>query len=68
MYARLAEAIRVRRFPPGGLLPSEPDLGALLGVSRTVVREALMLLDENGLIVTRRGLGRAVADRLPVAG
>jgi DNA-binding transcriptional MocR family regulator len=34
-------------------------------VSRTVVREALMLLEEGGLIRARRGVGRFVADTLP---
>src|SRR5690606_2105237 len=36
--------------------------------SRTVVREALMLLEEDGLIVTRRGVGRFVAESLPSEG
>jgi GntR family transcriptional regulator len=33
-----------------------------------VVREALMLLEEDGLVVTRRGVGRFVADQLPETG
>jgi GntR family transcriptional regulator len=37
-------------------------------VSRTVVREALMLLEEDGLIRARRGVGRFVADTLPRIG
>ncbi|WP_426976386.1 GntR family transcriptional regulator [Pseudarthrobacter sp. O4] len=37
-------------------------------VSRTVVREALMLLEEDGLIWARRGVGRFVADTLPRIG
>jgi GntR family transcriptional regulator len=68
VYARLADAIRAERFGLGALLPSEPELGAMLGVSRTVVREALMLLEEDGLIVTRRGIGRMVVNRLPAVG
>ncbi|MHA6526091.1 GntR family transcriptional regulator [Tessaracoccus sp. G1721] len=39
-----------------------------MGASRTVVREALMLLEEDGLVVTRRGVGRFVADQLPETG
>lgn len=68
LYARIAEGIRSGVFPLGSLLPRETELGAAIGVSRTVVREALMLLEEDGLIVTRRGVGRFVADRLPEVG
>lgn len=68
VYSRLADAIRSSEFTLGSLLPSETELGTMLGVSRTVVREALMLLEEDGLIVTRRGVGRTVVNRLPSVG
>ncbi|MFF1356477.1 GntR family transcriptional regulator [Streptomyces sp. NPDC058297] len=68
VYSRLAAGIRAQVFPLGSLLPKESDLGTRLGVSRTVVREALMLLEEDGLIHTRRGVGRFVAPELPRAG
>lgn len=47
------------------MLPRETELGLSLGVSRTVVREALMLLEEDGLINTKRGVGRFVAESIP---
>jgi GntR family transcriptional regulator len=50
------------------MLPTEPELGTDMKVSRTVVREALMLLEEDGLIRARRGIGRYVADALPRIG
>lgn len=68
VYSRLAQGIRTHAFPLGSALPKEADLGASLGVSRTVVREALMLLEEDGLIRTRRGVGRFVTHTLPHAG
>lgn len=68
VYSRLAEGIRNNVFPLGQVLPRETELAIALGVSRTVVREALMLLEEDGLIVTRRGVGRFVADKLPHIG
>ena len=68
IYSRIAEGIRTQIFVPGSALPTEFDLGDHLGVSRTVVREALMLLEEDGLIVTRRGIGRFVASQLPKIG
>ncbi|WP_344752515.1 GntR family transcriptional regulator [Leifsonella bigeumensis] len=65
VYSRIADAIRSHGLLPGGLLPRETELGLALGVSRTVVREALMLLEEDGLITTKRGVGRFVADSIP---
>ena len=68
IYSRIAEGIRAGIFPPGSALPNEIEMGDHLGVSRTVVREALMLLEEDGLIATRRGIGRFVAADLPRVG
>jgi GntR family transcriptional regulator len=68
VYARLAEGIRSGAFPLGGMLPRETELSAMLGVSRTPVREALMLLEEDGLLVTRRGVGRFVTESIPRGG
>ncbi|MBT2513458.1 GntR family transcriptional regulator [Arthrobacter sp. ISL-30] len=67
-YSRIAEAIRTRLLPPGSLLPTETELGIMMDVSRTVIREALMLLEEDGLTRARRGVGRFVADSLPRIG
>lgn len=68
VYARIAHGIRTGAFPRGSALPRETTLGVDLGVSRTVVREALMLLEEDGLISTRRGVGRFVSDSVPDVG
>lgn len=68
VYTRIAHGIRTGAFPRGSALPRETTLGVELGVSRTVVREALMLLEEDGLISTRRGVGRFVSDSVPDVG
>jgi GntR family transcriptional regulator len=68
VYSRIAEAIRNNLLTPGSMLPTETDLGTDMKVSRTVVREALMLLEEDGLIRARRGVGRFVSDTLPRIG
>lgn len=68
VYSRISRGIRTGILPTGDLLPRETELCISLGVSRTVVREALMLLEEDGLIVTRRGVGRFVADTIPHEG
>src|SRR5690625_7373209 len=49
-YMRISDAIRSGVLPRSSLLPSEADLGRALGVSRTVIREALILLEEDGQI------------------
>lgn len=47
-------------YPPQSMLPVEPDLCAEFGVSRTVVREALRVLSEKGLVQIRQGHGTTV--------
>ncbi len=68
VYNRIAEGIRSGKIPLGAALPSELDLARQLGVSRTVAREALMLLEEDGLVRNRRGIGRFATTELPRIG
>lgn len=49
VYDQLVEALR-KQSKPGDLIPPELELSAELGVSRTVLREALRLLEEDGII------------------
>lgn len=46
----------------GDRLPGERDLARQLDVSRPILREALKMLEERGLILTRHGGGTYVAD------
>src|SRR5436305_1296333 len=62
VLARLGADIRGGRLAPGDRLPTEQDLTSTMGVSRTVVREAVAALRADGLVVTRRGSGAYVAD------
>jgi len=65
---RIAEHIASARLMPGAKLPTEQEMVAAMGVSRTVVREALAALRADGLVVTRQGAGAFVApdaDRRP---
>jgi GntR family transcriptional regulator len=59
----LREAIQQGSFPPGSQLPPELELIEMLGVSRTTLREALRALEEQRMIVRRRGLGTFVSER-----
>ena len=47
---------------PGARLPTEQEMIAAFGVSRTVVREAVAALRAEGLVATRQGVGAFVAD------
>lgn len=59
-YQLLADELRTQittgRLRPGDRLPTEPQLCASSGVSRSTVREALRLLASQNLIVTTRGV------------
>lgn len=61
IMARLGADIRGGRLAPGDRLPTEQELTTSMGVSRTVVREAVAALRADGLVVTRRGSGAYVA-------
>jgi len=57
---RLTAEIGSGRLTPGARLPTEQELTAALGVSRTVVREAVAVLRAEGLVETRQGVGAFV--------
>ena len=52
--------------PPGHKLPPEHVLTEEFAVSRSVLREAVAALKAEGLLVSRRGSGVFVAEKLPV--
>lgn len=62
----LEQAIEVGRYKPGGRLPSERELSDQFGVSRPVVREAIIVLELRGLVRRRHGAGVYVADKAPL--
>src|SRR3977135_4096373 len=57
---RLAGGIASGQRPQGAKLPSETEMMAAMGVSRTVVREAVAALRARGLVMTRQGVGAFV--------
>jgi GntR family transcriptional repressor for pyruvate dehydrogenase complex len=60
LIARLTADITSGKIAPGSQLPTEQELIAATGVSRTVVREAVAALRAEGLVVTRQGVGAFV--------
>ncbi|HJP74260.1 MAG TPA: FCD domain-containing protein [Pseudonocardiaceae bacterium] len=63
--AKIRELVRSGRFVPGGRLPSEHELAAELGVSRSPVREAVKALAVCGVLDVRRGDGTYVTSLAP---
>ncbi|OOM05366.1 GntR family transcriptional regulator [Clostridium saccharobutylicum] len=60
VYNQLFKMINEGTFPEGSRLPSEPELAKLIGVSRTTLRQALALLQDDGLIRNIRGKGNFI--------
>ena len=57
---RIAAQITEGQLPAGTRLPTEAAMMAAMGVSRTVVREAISALRARGLVMTRQGAGAFV--------
>src|SRR6478672_7718192 len=64
LVVRLTDDISSGKIPPGSQLPTEQEMIAATGVSRTVVREAVAALKADRLVVTRQGVGAFVAEHV----
>lgn len=62
VFASIKERIKKGEFLPGSKIPTERQLIAEFGVSRTVVREAVAKLKSEKLIDARRGAGMFVLE------
>ncbi len=58
---RILEMIREEKRVPGDQLPSEAALSQTIGVSRNTIRDALMSLEQDGVVIRRHGLGTFVS-------
>jgi GntR family transcriptional repressor for pyruvate dehydrogenase complex len=65
LAARLIQQIEKGTFKPGDRLPTEAQLAATHGVSRSVVREAVHQVKSRGLLRSRQGSGVYVAAAPP---
>jgi GntR family transcriptional repressor for pyruvate dehydrogenase complex len=59
---RILQLIAESRLRPGDRMPTENELAARLGTSRTVVREAVKILSALGRVRAQKGRGLYVAD------
>ena len=65
VVAHITDRIREGTLTPGDKLPTESEIMRILGVSRTVVREAISHLQAAGLVETRHGIGTFVLEPPP---
>jgi GntR family transcriptional repressor for pyruvate dehydrogenase complex len=66
LYGQIFDQIVSGRLKVGDRLPSEKEICEQFGVSRPVVREALLRLGADGLVMAHQGLGTFVSHQ-PVA-
>ena len=64
LVARLTADITSGKLAPGARLPTEQEMIAATGVSRTVIREAVAALRADRLVITRQGVGAFVASQV----
>ncbi len=66
-YQQVANALRAailtRRLAPGEKLPSGSELAQRYGVARMTIQQAIRLLRDEGLVVSRQGSGVFVRER-----
>lgn len=60
VYTRILQMIQEGVYAEGSKIPSEPELAKKMGVSRMTLRQALALLQEDGVIETIHGQGNFV--------
>jgi GntR family transcriptional repressor for pyruvate dehydrogenase complex len=65
LIEHLRHEIESGRLAAGARLPTEQEMTAAFGVSRTVIREAVAALRSEGLVVTRQGVGAFVSHGSP---
>jgi DNA-binding transcriptional regulator YhcF (GntR family) len=66
-YQQVANALRAailtRKFAPGEKLPSGPELAERFGVARMTVQQAIRVLRDERLVISRQGSGVYVRER-----
>lgn len=62
-YSAIVELINANGLRVGDRLPSESRVAEMFGISRTIVREALVRLASDGITEARRGAGSYVKSR-----
>ena len=63
LYSQILEQIVSGRLSEGSRLPPEKEICEMFGVSRPVVRDALLRLRSDGLVQSRQGSGTFIQRR-----
>lgn len=63
VYSDIKAAIMSKKYEIGALLPPEPELEQMYGVSRTTIRKAIAMLLSEGYITVKQGYGTQVVSR-----
>lgn len=66
VYNKILEMIKSGVYPEGSKLLTEPALAKELNVGRSTLRQALALLQEDGIIESRRGVGNFVRKTIDI--
>lgn len=66
VYNKILQMIQNGMYPEGSKLQSEPILAEQMNVSRSTLRQALALLQEDGIIEARRGVGNFVRKTIDI--
>jgi GntR family transcriptional regulator len=61
----ILDLTRQRKLQAGDQLPSETELSQAIGVSRNTIRDALMTLERDGVVVRQHGIGTFLAPTAP---
>jgi DNA-binding FadR family transcriptional regulator len=61
VVSELVDRVVSGQLPPRSVLPNEATLSETFGVSRTVTREAVKVLEEKGLLHAKQGQGTTIA-------
>jgi DNA-binding FadR family transcriptional regulator len=65
IHADLMELVRNGHFVPGSQLPNERQLAQHYGTSRQQIRDAMLILQEAGLVTRKVGSGTYLSDAAP---
>ncbi|MBO0439035.1 GntR family transcriptional regulator [Candidatus Enterococcus ikei] len=66
VYNKILKMIQEGMYPEGSKLLTEPTLAKELNVSRSTLRQSLALLQEDGIIEARRGVGNFVRKTIDI--
>jgi len=64
VYNQLLDKIESGELSEGSALPSESKLSQLMGISRSTLRQALLILEEDGLITKLQGSGTYISKNI----